>query len=102
MVKYISTPTCDLQVWCLLIKYVTTLAIFTFYVYISGLVTRVPDYRSRGPVFDSRHYQIFWEVVDLERDLLGLVSTTSVNTVALNLIVSVNVVKNNREHFHLS
>jgi hypothetical protein len=25
--------------------------------------------------FDSRHYQIFWEVVGLERDPLGLVST---------------------------
>jgi hypothetical protein len=26
--------------------------------------------------FDSRHYQIFWEVVGLERDPLSLVSTT--------------------------
>jgi hypothetical protein len=24
-----------------------------------GLVVRVPGYRSRGPVFDSRRYQIF-------------------------------------------
>jgi hypothetical protein len=24
-----------------------------------GLVVRVPGYRSRGPGFDSRHYQIF-------------------------------------------
>jgi hypothetical protein len=32
-----------------------------------GLVVRVPSYRSRGPGFDSRHYQIFWEVVGLER-----------------------------------
>jgi hypothetical protein len=27
---------------------------------------RVPSYRSRGPGFDFRHYQIFWEVVGLE------------------------------------
>jgi hypothetical protein len=28
-----------------------------------GLVVRVPGYRSRGPRFDSRRYQIYWEVV---------------------------------------
>jgi hypothetical protein len=38
-----------------------------------GLV-RVPAYRSRGPGFDSRPYQIFWEVVGLERGPLSLVS----------------------------
>jgi hypothetical protein len=27
-----------------------------------GLVVRVSGYRSRGPGFDSRPYQIFWEV----------------------------------------
>jgi hypothetical protein len=32
-----------------------------------GLVVRVHGYRSRGPGFDSRRYQIFWEVVSLER-----------------------------------
>jgi hypothetical protein len=32
-----------------------------------GLVVRVPGYRSRGPGFNSRRYQIFWEVVGLER-----------------------------------
>jgi hypothetical protein len=37
-----------------------------------GLVVRVPGYRSRGPAFDSRRYQIFWEVVGLERGLLSL------------------------------
>jgi hypothetical protein len=40
-----------------------------------GLMGRVPGYRSRGPGFDSRRYQISWEVVDLERGPLSLVST---------------------------
>jgi hypothetical protein len=39
-------------------------------------VVRVPVYRTRGPGFDSRHYQIFGEVMGLERDLLSLVSIT--------------------------
>jgi hypothetical protein len=39
-------------------------------------MVRVPGYRSRGQAFDSRHYQIFWEVVGLERGPLSLVSTT--------------------------
>jgi hypothetical protein len=38
-----------------------------------GPVVRVPGYRSRGPGIDSRHYQIFWEVVGLERGPLSLV-----------------------------
>jgi hypothetical protein len=37
-----------------------------------GLVVRVPSYRSIGPGFDSRIYQIFW-VVGLERGPLNLV-----------------------------
>jgi hypothetical protein len=36
-------------------------------------VVRVPGYRSRAPGFDSRRYQIFWEVVGLEWDPLSLV-----------------------------
>jgi hypothetical protein len=42
-----------------------------------GLVVRVPGYRSRDPGFDFRLYQIFWEVVGLERGPLtiSLVST---------------------------
>jgi hypothetical protein len=40
-----------------------------------GLVIRVPGYRSRSPVWDSRFYQIFGEVVGLERGPLSLVST---------------------------
>jgi hypothetical protein len=41
-----------------------------------GLVIRVPGYRSRGPGFDSRRYQIFWEVVGLEWGPLNLVRIT--------------------------
>jgi hypothetical protein len=36
-----------------------------------GLVVRVPGYRYRAPGFDSRRYQIFWEVVGLERGPLS-------------------------------
>jgi hypothetical protein len=38
-----------------------------------GLVVRVLGYRSRGPGFDSRRYQIFWKVVGLEQGPLSLV-----------------------------
>jgi hypothetical protein len=38
-------------------------------------MTGVPGYRSRGPGFDSRRCQIFWEVVGLERVPLSLVDT---------------------------
>jgi hypothetical protein len=41
-----------------------------------GLAVRVPGYRFRGSGFDSRHNQIFWEVVGLERGPLSLVNTT--------------------------
>jgi hypothetical protein len=37
-----------------------------------GLVVRVPGYRSRGPGFDSRHYQIFWEAMSLELSLVRI------------------------------
>jgi hypothetical protein len=37
-----------------------------------GLVVWVPGYKSRGLGFDSRRYQIFWEVVGLERGPLSL------------------------------
>jgi hypothetical protein len=37
-----------------------------------GLVVRVHGYRSRGPKFDSRRYQIFWEVGGLKRGPLSL------------------------------
>jgi hypothetical protein len=39
-------------------------------------VVRVSGYWSRGPWFDSRSYQIFWEVLRLERGSFRLVSTT--------------------------
>jgi hypothetical protein len=41
-----------------------------------GLVARVPGYRSREPGLDYLRYQIFWEVVVLERDPLSLVRLT--------------------------
>jgi hypothetical protein len=37
-------------------------------------MVRVPGYRSRGPGFDPRRYQIFWELVGLELGPLSLVS----------------------------
>jgi hypothetical protein len=39
-------------------------------------VIRVPGYRSRGSGFDFRRYQIFWEVVGLERGPFSLVRIT--------------------------
>jgi hypothetical protein len=39
-----------------------------------GLVVEVPGYRTRDPGFDSQRYQIFCEVVGLERDPLTIVS----------------------------
>jgi hypothetical protein len=41
-----------------------------------GLVVRVRGYRSRDAGFYSRRYQVFWEVVGLERSPLSLVSIT--------------------------
>jgi hypothetical protein len=38
-------------------------------------VVKVPGYSSRGPGFDSQCYQIFGEVVGLERCPLNLVTT---------------------------
>jgi hypothetical protein len=39
------------------------------------LVVRVSGYISRDPGFDSRPYQIFWQVGGLERGPLSLVTT---------------------------
>jgi hypothetical protein len=41
-----------------------------------GLVVRVSGYRYRGPEFDSRRFQIFWEAAGLERGPLSLLRTT--------------------------
>jgi hypothetical protein len=41
-----------------------------------GLVVRVSGYRTRGPGFHSRRFQIFWEPMGLERGPLSLVRTT--------------------------
>jgi hypothetical protein len=41
-----------------------------------GLVVRVPGYRSKDPEFDSRPYQIVWEVVGLKRSPRSLVRIT--------------------------
>jgi hypothetical protein len=41
-----------------------------------GLAVRVHGYTSRGPGFGSQRYQIFREVVGLERGPLSLVSIT--------------------------
>jgi hypothetical protein len=49
--------------------------LYTYALYdrLCGLVVRVPGYRSRGSGFDFRRYQIFLEVVSLERGPLLLV-----------------------------
>jgi hypothetical protein len=41
-----------------------------------GLMGRVSGYRSRSSEFDFQRYQIFWEVVGLERGPLNFVSIT--------------------------
>jgi hypothetical protein len=41
-----------------------------------GLVVTIPGYRSRNSGFDSRRYQIFREVLGLERGPLSLVRIT--------------------------
>jgi hypothetical protein len=42
--------------------------------HLCGLVVRVPGQGSRGPGFDSWHYQTFCEVVRLERGSLSFVN----------------------------
>jgi hypothetical protein len=49
---------------------------FFFIDCLCGLVVRGPGYRSKGSGFDSRGYQIFWEVVGQEWGPLSLVRMT--------------------------
>jgi hypothetical protein len=44
--------------------------------HLCGLVVRVSGYRSWGPGFYSRSFQIFWEAAGLEQGPLSLVRTT--------------------------
>jgi hypothetical protein len=53
------------QVWTSELKIISN-SIFTLD-RLCGLVVRVHGYTSRGPGFDSRRCQMFWEVVGLER-----------------------------------
>jgi hypothetical protein len=46
--------------------------IYTVIDRLCGLLVRVPGYRSRGPGDDSRRYQIFRQIVSLERGPLSL------------------------------
>jgi hypothetical protein len=52
-----------------------------------GLAVRVPGYRSGGIGFDSRRYQIFWQVVGLERGPLSLVSAIEELPVVLGEVI---------------
>jgi hypothetical protein len=52
---------------------------------VCGLVVTVPAYRSRGRGLDTRHYQIFWDVVVLERGPLILVRTYWNKKIALSI-----------------
>jgi hypothetical protein len=55
-----------------------------------GLVVRVPGCKSRGPGFDSRHYNIFCVAVCLKRGPLSLVR---INEELLDRIVAAPVSK---------
>jgi hypothetical protein len=50
--------------------------LFVAFYGLCGLVARVSGYRFRGPGFDSRRFQIFWEAAGLERGPLSLERTT--------------------------
>jgi hypothetical protein len=39
-------------------------------------VVRIPDYSYRGPGFNSRRFQIFWQAVGLDRGPLSLLKIT--------------------------
>jgi hypothetical protein len=77
--------TSHISSWVTLVKLLLTLIILNNFIIIiadiyvdrlCGLVGRVSGYRSRGPGFDFQCYQIFWEVLGLERGPLSLVRKT--------------------------
>jgi hypothetical protein len=51
--------------------------LISVFLYLCGLVVRVPGYRSKCPWFDSWHYKTSFEAVGLDRDPLNLVSVRS-------------------------
>jgi hypothetical protein len=59
---------------CMFCVSFTVLNKIQYLILLCGLVFRVPGNRSRRSGFDSQSYQIFWEVVGLERGPLSLVS----------------------------
>jgi hypothetical protein len=61
-----ALPTASYFLWCL----------YGVRDHLCDLVVRVSGYRSRGPGFDTRRFQIFWEAVGLERCPLSLVRKT--------------------------
>jgi hypothetical protein len=69
--KYVLVTQLSLS---LRLRYQNFICIKLLFLYLCGLVVRVPGYRSRSPGSISRRYQIFWEVVGLERGPLSLVS----------------------------
>jgi hypothetical protein len=65
------------QTWLGDLLFISVITLYMYYTdRLCGLVVRAPGYKSRGPGFDSRRYQIFWEIVGLERGPLSLMSTT--------------------------
>jgi hypothetical protein len=67
-----SIYTFSQPVWVQTLRYEWISASLWPYDGLCGLVVIVLGYRSRGPGFDSRLYQIFCEVVGLERGQLSL------------------------------
>jgi hypothetical protein len=66
-----ATPSFPIRFHDVLIK-----RVISFAARLCDLVVRVSGYRSRGPGFDSRRFQIFWEAEGLERGSLSLLRTT--------------------------
>jgi hypothetical protein len=68
---------CSLNLYVIpLSQYLSTIKLVEVdYDRLCGLLARVSGYRSRGLGFDSRLYQMFWEVSGLEGGPLSLVRT---------------------------